>query len=142
MNRTAHRWMQKPWFSALLLAALACRALTPVGFMPGIGADGNFSVVLCEAYAPVMARDVAGMPDMPAMADMVGMAHDGGHGQHQAQGSCPYAGASTGVALVQTAMAVLLPQAAYPTVIFPPERLIPRGTIAPTRLPRGPPSLA
>ena len=139
MNRTAQRWMHKPWFAALLLAALACRALIPVGYMPGVGTGGRFSVVLCPDYAQVMAHGMAGMGDMPGMP---GMADHGGHAQHQAQGSCPYGGATTGMALVQAGSTVLLAHAAYPAVIFPPEQFIPRGTIVPTRLPRGPPSNA
>jgi hypothetical protein len=158
MNQTAQRWMRRPWFSALLLTALLLRVLVPVGYMPGIGSDGSFTVILCPGYAPVPAHSshhdfahpgeaasaadrsgMSGVADMPDMAGMPGMAEHGGHGQHDAQGNCLYAGATTGTALVRLAPATLLRQPSLVSVVFPPERNIPRGTIVPTRLPRGPP---
>jgi hypothetical protein len=138
MNHTAQRWMRRPWFSAALLIALLFRALVPVGYMPGIGSDGTFAVMLCPGYAPVPAA-MSGVADMPDMAGMPGIAQHSGHGQHESQDNCPYAGAATGLALVRLAPATLLPQPSLLSVVFPPERNIPRGTIVPTRLPRGPP---
>lgn len=35
--------------TAVLLAALLLRSLMPVGFMPGIGADGQLTIVICTA---------------------------------------------------------------------------------------------
>jgi len=147
--------MRRPCFSAVLLMALLCRALVPVGYMPGVGSDGVFTIMLCSGYAPVLPHDdsahpgeaasMAGVPDMSGMADipdmaaMPEMAQHSGHGQHEVQGNCPYAGATTGMALVRLAPATLLPQPSLSSVVLPPERYIPRGRIVPTRLPRGPP---
>ncbi len=143
--------MRRPCFSAVLLIALMCRALVPVGYMPGIGLDGAFTVMLCPGYAPVLAQtphddsahpgeatSMADMPDMAGMADMPGTVHPG-HSQHETQGNCPYAGATMGMVLAHLASALLLGHQPDASVVFPPERHIPRGTIVPTRLPRGPP---
>jgi hypothetical protein len=148
MNHLAQRSMRQPWFSAVLLIALLSRALVPVGYMPGIGSDGAFTVMLCPGYAPLPAQesridsaDSSTMADMPGMATMPDMAGPGGHSQHENRSECPcpYAGATTGMALVQLAPATLLAQQSSSSMVFPPARYIPRGTIVPTRLPRGPP---
>jgi hypothetical protein len=155
MNHIAQRWMRQPWFSALLLLALLSRALVPVGYMPGIGSDGAFTVMLCPGYVPLPAQEpridsahpntmadtpgISGMADTPDMAGMPGMAEHRGQSQHENQSDCPYAGATTGTALVHLAAAMLLPQLPSSSAVFPPDRYIPRGTIVPTRLPRGPP---
>src|ERR1017187_8476660 len=129
MNYTAQRWMRQPWFSALLLITLLSRALVPIGYMPGIGSDRAFTVMLCPGYAPVPAQpqhndsadtsDAAPMADMsgmsamagmPDMAGMSGMAQHNGHGQHDSPSNSSYAGAATGMALVHMAPATLLPQ--------------------------------
>ena len=161
MNQTAQRWVHNRWFSALLLTAFICRALVPVGYMPGVGANGRFTVMLCPAYAPTLALrhdaaqpgDTVAMADMPGMSGMVGMAgmagtpntgsspeHRDSHSPHQAQGTCSYAGAATGMAPLQRAPTLQLPERASLAVVFPPEQYIPRGTIVPNRLPRAPPS--
>lgn len=144
MNRLANACRRRPWISALLLAALFCRALVPLGFMPGVAADGSLALILCPAYGPAPTA-LAGAEGIHA--HMPGMAHHGhlaghDHAQHDAQDNCPYAGASTGMAYVQVAPAAVLQQGSPALLPFPPERFIPRGTIVPTRLPRGPPSLA
>jgi len=158
MNQTARRWVQNRWFSALLLTAFICRALVPVGSMPGVGADGRFTVMLCPAYAPTLGSghdaaqldDAVAMADMPGMSAMAGMAdmlktggsskHLHSHHAHQAQGTCSYAGAVAGMAPLQRAPVLQWPELASLAVVFPPEQYIPRGTIVPTRLPRAPPS--
>ena len=144
MNRIAHFWLGRPWFSALLLTALLCRALVPVGFMPGVGADGRFAVIFCPSDGPIPAALDAGND---VHTHMAGMVHHGNHAhhdhvQHNAQGNCPYAGATAALALVQWAPPTLLAHSVRAVTLIPPERFIPRGTIVPTRLPRGPPALA
>ena len=150
-NRIAHRWLKNPWFAALLLTSFFCRALIPIGFMPGPG-----GLILCSGYAavpsnaegPIAAHD---MPDMPGMdmGDMDMSAHPSPSGQgdhspeHDSMGVCPYAAAAAFLAimLASSAPSALLP-VATPLTTFPPEIPLPRGTIVPTSLPRGPPSLA
>lgn len=144
MNRIAQRVLRTPLFSALLLTALLFRALVPVGFMPGVGGDGQFTVILCPDYGSVPGALAAGHD---LHAHMPGMAHHSNHAQHDhtghdAQGSCPYAGASAGMAFVPAAPATAVLESLNAATFFPPQQYIPRGTIVPTRLPRGPPSLA
>jgi hypothetical protein len=120
----------------LLFAALFSRALIPVGFMPGAG-----GIVLCSGYAPVPAMDMSGM-DMPGM-DMSGTADHGAGGpsRHGVE-LCPYAAGAAvmaaGHAPALTAFTPFVPAAS----VFPPEKSLPRGTIVPTSLPRGPPATA
>ena len=157
MNRIAYRLMSRPWFAGLLLAAVVARALVPVGFMPGKG-----GLMLCTAVATAPARahdgdrggagdtDMSGM-DMAGMEmagmDMPGMpmdAHHAGSGAHHhpghsAGGSCPFAAAPTAVTLAPFACCALPPPPVAVAVVFPPAQSVPRGTIVPTRLPRGPP---
>jgi hypothetical protein len=150
-NRIAHRWLKKPWFAALLLTAFFSRALIPIGFMPGPG-----GLILCSGYAAVPSNvdgAVAAhdMPDMPGMdmgdMDMSTHASPPGHGDHSpdhdSMGVCPYAAAAAVLAITHaySAPSGLLP-VAPPLTTFPPEIPLPRGTIVPTSLPRGPPSLA
>ena len=142
----AHRWLNRPWFAALLLITLVARGLMPTGFMPGPG-----GIMLCPGYAPVLSAAA----DRPGMDDMAGMPMDGmdmahmhaaGHGRHGGQSplhegmsACPYAGAASGAWLPHEPLAIQPVQATAATVLFPPEQIIPRAPIAPTRLPRGPP---
>ena len=149
MNRIARKWLQRPWFAALLLITLVARGLMPTGFMPGPG-----GVMLCPGYAPVLsaADNRAGMDEMAGMPmDGMDMAHmdsagQGHHGRqsplHEGMCACPYAGAAAGVGLVNAPFAMLASQLVSTALFFPPEKLIPRGTIVPTRLPRGPPQNA
>jgi len=156
----ARKSLGSPWLQLLLVVALLGRALVPVGFMPGAG-----GLVLCPAYGPAqgagghamghamaqpmahsMAMDMPGH-DMSAM-DMGPAASKGGaHAGHQGmahEGSCAYATSASGSAL--STVHSLPPVAYVPStpndVPAPVERLIPRGTIVPTRLPRGPPALS
>jgi hypothetical protein len=131
----AQRWLASRCFTALLFAALLSRALIPVGFMPGAG-----GIVLCSGYAPVAA--MSGM-DMPGM-DMSGTADHGAGGPSQRHGIefCPFAAVASVMAAGHApALAALIPF--VPAVlVFPPQKPIPRGTIVPTSLPRGPPASA
>jgi uncharacterized protein involved in copper resistance len=129
--------------AALLLAAFVSRALVPVGFMPGPG-----GLTLCSGYAAVeTGHGMSGM-DMPGM-DMSGMdmsakaGHPGQPGQgpdHGSMGICPFAAAATAMATIQQASPVAsLAPFVSANVHLPPQPFISRGTIVPTRLPRGPP---
>ena len=129
--------MNKTWFTALLFTALLSRALVPMGFMPGPG-----GIVLCSGYAPVLT--MPGM-DMPGM-DMSGKADQAGAGwpaqRHDGMDFCPYTAAASvmaaGHATPLAAMTLVVPS----VMVFPPEKSIPRGTVVPTSLPRGPPTTA
>lgn len=126
---TAQRWLSRGWFAALLFAALFSRALMPAGFMPAAG-----GIMLCSGYAPVPAIVMAGM-------DMSGTADHGAGAPSQRHGVelCPYtAVASVMAAGPATLLTTLTPFVPF-DIVFPPEKSIPRGTIVPTRLPRGPP---
>jgi hypothetical protein len=131
----AQRWLASRCFTALLFAALLSRALIPVGFMPGAG-----GIVLCSGYAPVAA--MPGM-DMPGM-DMSGNADHGAGGPSQRHGIefCPFSAVASvmaaGHAPALTALMLFVPA----VIVFPPQKSIPRGTIVPTSLPRGPPASA
>ena len=129
----------------MLFTALLSRALVPVGYMPGAG-----GIVLCSGYAPVLTavqgpEAVGGMPGMlmPGM-DMSGEDHQGAGGPSPRHGVefCPYTAVAAvmaaGHASLLNAFTLFVPSA----VVFPPEQSVPRGTIVPTRLPRGPPASA
>jgi hypothetical protein len=144
-NRVAHRWLGKPWFAALLLTAIFSRALIPVGFMPGPG-----GLILCSGYGavPTMVAGAATAHDMSGM-DMAGMdmsdhanhSGQGGHApEHESMGICPYAAAASVLALNYASAVSALLQIVSTTIAYSPEKSVPRGTIVPTSLPRGPPS--
>lgn len=144
-NQVAIRWARKPWLAALLLVALGSRLLIPPGFMPGPG-----GLVLCTGHGPMimsMPSDMSGM-DMSS-TDMSGMdmsLHSGTSGQgghapdHESMEVCPFAAAAnTMAALDAPALSVHSPFEST-DIALPPQPFIPRGTIVPSRLPRGPPS--
>ena len=140
----AQRWLGKPWFTALLFAALLGRALIPVGFM--LGPSG---IVLCSGYALVPAmpygleaeNSMAGM-DMPGM-DMSGKANhsDARAPSHRHEGVqiCLFSAFARVMAVGRAPLLAAFPLFLSSTSVFPPEKSIPRGTIVPTSLPRGPP---
>jgi hypothetical protein len=151
MPRLARKSLNNPWLHLLLVVVLLGRALIPVGYMPGQG-----GLALCPAYGSGIdagGHDMSGM-DMSGM-DMSGMdmsvhrahmGHGGGHAGHGMghEGSCAYATAAAASAL---AGGQSPPPVAYvpnvPLAVTPPaERPVLRGTIVPTRLPRGPPALS
>jgi uncharacterized protein involved in copper resistance len=156
-NQVAIRWARKPWLAALLLLALGSRLLIPAGFMPGPG-----GLVLCAGHGPMlmsMPSDMAGM-DMSAMdmsgmdmsgMDMSGMdmsQHAGTPGQggrapdHESSGVCPFAAAATTMAALNVSSLSVHSPFFSTAIALPPQRFIPRGTIVPTQLPRGPPVFA
>lgn len=146
-NQVAIRWARKPWLAVLLLAALGSRLLIPTGFMPGPG-----GIVLCTGHGPMIVHlpaDMAGMDtsatDMPGMG---GSQHAGTAGHvphapdHESSEVCPFAAAAS------TLATPVVPSFSVPgpfistDLALPPQPFIPRGTIVPTRLPRGPPAHA
>jgi len=148
-NRTAIRWAQNPVLAALLLVAFFSRALIPTGFMPGPG-----GLTVCPSYGPAMGAAAMvgtshGMPDtnMSAM-DMPGMdmSHHtvqspkgGGAPDHELSGFCPFAAAATTMVSGHVATQVTVAQVVTLHIDFPAQPFVPRGTIVPTSLPRGPP---
>lgn len=53
--------------TALVVCALALRALIPAGYMPGVTADGQTTIVICTAKGPkTIALDTAQIPTAPA----------------------------------------------------------------------------
>ena len=86
MNRIVARWLRRPWFLALLLTVLLLRALVPVGFMPGVGNDGRFTVILCPGIGAVSAALAMGHG---SHAPMPGMAQHSDHAQHDRADSAP-----------------------------------------------------
>jgi len=137
-------WARNPLVAVLLLTAFFSRALVPVGFMPGPG-----GLTLCSGYAAVESGSGMSGMDMSGM-DMSGMdmsamtGHPGRPGQgpdHGSMGICPFAAAATAMATMQQASPVAsLAPFVSADVDLPVQPFIPRGTIVPTRLPRGPPT--
>jgi hypothetical protein len=120
----------------LLFTALLSRALIPVGFMPGAG-----GIVLCSGYGPVAAMPGMSMPGM----DMSGrMDHAGAGGPSQPHGTelCPFAAGGSAMAVEPAPPLTAFTLLVVTFLVFPPEKSIPRGTIVPTTLPRGPPRFA
>jgi len=139
----AQRWLARRWFAALLFSALFARALIPAGYMPGAG-----GLMLCSGYAPVPGAQHAGAAadtmsgmDMSGM-DMTGMADPGAPGPHHGVELCPFAAASCAMAAGHAPLLTISSPVPIARIVFPPERIIPRGTLVPTRLPRGPPAIA
>lgn len=134
----AQHWLKRPWFTALLFAALFSRALIPLGFMPGPG-----GIVLCSGYAPVEhsmpAMDMPGM-DMSGNADhadATAPAH-----RHEGVQICLFSAMARVMAVGHAPLPAAFPLFDSSTAVFPPEKFIPRSRIVPTSLPRGPPATA
>ena len=151
MYRTTQLWRRQPWLSVVLFAALVSRILVPQGFMPGHG-----GLILCPAYAPGAA--VRGGPLAPAMSDMtmddtdvaaadIKLHGDSGGGaphspDDENDGICPFAAAASNMAPIHARLAAFrVFQLASTIPLHAPAKIVPRGTIVPTRLPRGPPDL-
>jgi len=145
----AIRLARNPILATLLLLAFFARALVPAGFMPG--PDG---LILCHGFTPAsgavtqpMAHDMSSM-DMAGM-DMSGTGHhgdypfhNGGSRHHAGSLVCPFAAAATTMANGHTAVLAVSVAAEAGSIQLPDQPFVPRVTIVPTRLPRGPPSLA
>jgi hypothetical protein len=150
-TRVAIRYARNPWLAALLVITFFARALIPTGFMPGAG-----GLILCPGYALLGTgsatdhgpSDKSAM-DMPGMdmSDMAMPGHSGNpsHGgnapDHESMGICPFAAVATTMAAPHAICVAALAHLILTSIEFPPQKFIPRGTIVPTRLPRGPPAL-
>ncbi|MBS0612933.1 MAG: hypothetical protein JSS24_07165, partial [Proteobacteria bacterium] len=117
-----------PLLAALLLVAFGSHALIPSGFMPGRG-----GLVICHGHM----MSSAGMPGQGDTAP----GHGGTDPQHPNANLCPFAAAATTMATAQSAMSPALASMVVTDGDLPPRSFIPRGTIVPTRLPRGPPAI-
>jgi hypothetical protein len=92
--------------------------------------------------------DMSGM-DMSSI-DMSGMAmpghpgspsHGGNAPNHEGMGVCPFAAAASTMSSAPHVVSVVVFARLIPaSIALPPQEFIPRGTIVPTRLPRGPPT--
>lgn len=141
------RWARSPWLAALLVMVLGSHALIPDGFMPGGG-----GLVLCSGFGPMPmdhARVVAGMRIGSLDMSPVDMSrHIGKSGQedrspdHSGGGACPFAAAASTMAISEPSSLTLHSPYISADIDVPHQPVIPRGTIVPTRLPRGPPALA
>ena len=93
------------------------------------------------------AMDMRGMNmrgmNMPGM-DMSGEDNHGAGGPSPRHGMefCPYTAVAAAMAAGHAPLLTAFTRFVPSRVVFPPERSIPRGTIVPTRLPRGPPASA
>lgn len=143
--RSAFRWAQNPLLAVLLLAVFVARALVPIGFMPSAG-----GLVFCQGVTSAHAGLSASLADdssaiaAPRLAPADSpLAHHGGDAtDHEKSSVCPFAAAVTSMAGGHAAApaAAVFGDTESPPV---PERpFVPLGTVVPTRLPRGPPSLA
>ncbi len=113
---------------------------------------GPHGLMLCPGHAPAtpaMVHDMSGMDmsgmDMSGM-DMSGMhmhASDAGHGAPTPDENrpevCPFAAAATAMVAFHAPVAVVHSHFLSTELILPAQPVVPRGTIVPTRLPRGPP---
>jgi hypothetical protein len=83
--------------------------------------------------------DMSGM----AMPGHAGSPSHGGHApDHESMGICPFAAAASTMSAPHSVSVVVFAHLIPASIELPPQEFIPRGTIVPTRLPRGPPSLA
>ena len=115
--------------------------------MPGPG-----GLVICNGYTPTpglsatqaMNHDMAAMEmaDMQASHLADHPSTDGNSPDHDGSTPCPYAATATAMAGTHAAVPVAVTYTGAPRIVLAPQPFVPRGTIVPTRLPRGPPSLA
>lgn len=143
-NTLALKWARNPLLAVLLLVAFCARALVPAGFMPGAG-----GLVFCQglsasqdARAVPMSHDMSTM-DMsgPTHADSLPDHHDRPTGDHEGSSVCPFAAAITSMASGHAPAPDIAIAAESGSASLPDLAFVPRGTIVPTRLPRGPPVL-
>jgi hypothetical protein len=116
------------------------RALIPIGYMPGPA-----GLMLCPGYAPTASTDGADHHDMSGMhmsGDATPMDHGGKAPSHESIGMCPFAATATAFALLHASTASAFALVVQNEIKSGPRPFIPRTTVPPTRLPRGPPALA
>jgi len=140
-SKLARWWARRQWLQYLLLVVVFARAVVPTGFMPGPA-----GLILCPGYGPTSLQAVT-HPDVDGMSGM-DMPHHPGHAPdhgglpgHEGASFCPFAAAATSMGCAGTAVVVAFVHAVAARFDLPSLPLVPRGTIVPTRLPRGPPVL-
>ena len=147
-NRVAFRLARNPLLTALLLLAFGTHALIPAGYMPGPG-----GLIVCNGHMPALGASAShammGHVHMPGMnMSGVGMppgdqpAKGDGSSGHDKSTLCPFAAAATSLAGGHASVLAAVLAPVTQTIRLPVQTHIPRGTIVPNRLPRGPPSLA
>ncbi len=83
------------------------------------------------------ARDVSGA----GMSLPAGIPGQGGQGpDHESMGICPFAAAASPLAAPHAVVVVVVAYLIPGSVELPSQQFTPRGTIVPSRLPRGPPT--
>lgn len=148
-NRTAIKWARNPLLAVLLLVAFCAHALIPAGFMPG---PGGLTICYGHRASTRVSTPQAAAHETPQMAgmDMAGMskshstAHSsGGAGapEHQGSAPCPFAAAATSMAICILVVLIFSFALVHQQIPLPAEPVFRRGTIVPTRLPRGPPAI-
>jgi hypothetical protein len=126
-------WFRRTWFRELLVATLLLQALVPAGYMPGVSADGGFTLQLCSLDHLLAPATSSG-----STAPQGGENGDQGHAAH---GWCPFASSLhlPPLNLLVTRMVVTTIVTTLPATAFLP----PVNTVAArTQLPRGPPALS
>ena len=133
MHRHARRWLEKPWFAALLLTVLIFRALLPAGFMLGTTDAGGLGLRLCSLHAAPAPASGGSDASTPHPGD--------GLQRHDGTGVCPFAAALGATAPPAEAWA--LPPGATPRSDFTDATATPAALFRPAaHLPRGPPPIA
>ena len=126
-----------PGLAALLLAVLTVRALMPAGFM--VGAEG---IELCPDQGPMPSHHHDMHHRMHAANGGDGHLHHNGPAGSSGPGGCPFAGAAAAALVSQFGAVSVLASSVDLVVPALSERPVPRETIVPTRLPRGPPAFS
>jgi hypothetical protein len=142
-NRFAIKWARHPLAATLLLVAFCTRALVPTGFMPGPG-----GLIVCPGDLPghaishMMHHDMSAMDMSSMVVDADRHAHHDTRSEHEGSTLCPFAAAAGTAANVHVLALTLAVSSESEPVRFPLHSYIPRGTIVPSLLPRGPPSFS
>lgn len=136
-NQAAIRWARTPWRATLLFVTFFAHALIPTGFMPAPG-----GLMLCSGHAPVTSGAATrGLPQLLSPMSAPGPSVPGDAGGAN-MGICPFAAAATTMSAPQGVATVVFAHLVSTFIELPPGEVIPRGTVVPTSLPRGPPSIA
>jgi len=126
-HRNAITWMRNPLLAGLLLTVFCSHALIPSGFMPGRG-----GLVICHGHA--MSSGLPGHGDTTFEGG-------GTDPRHPNANLCPFAAAATTMAVAQSAVSLVVSAVRVSEVDPAPRSFIPRGTLVPIHLPRGPPTI-
>ena len=133
---TLARIQTRRWRSLLLLPllfALVFRAFIPAGYMPIVGNDGHFTMVLCSDGLNAKLTSVPTQAGDPAPP---------GHDGDAPNGPCVYAASahSLGNALAGPVLPAVPAQ--FTAAVIPTPGLTPPGDIPRAQSPRAPPALS